>query len=63
MVVNLVAHWLLGLPIGYVLCFVLGYGVAGLWVGLSAGLIVCGVVLTWAWNRRITRYQTTGGLT
>ena len=25
--VNLVGHWLLGLPVGYVLCFVLGRGV------------------------------------
>src|SRR5688572_12295758 len=42
MVVNLVAHWLLGLPIGYLLCFVIGWGVYGLWVGLSLGLIVTG---------------------
>ena len=42
MVVNLVAHWLLGLPTGYVLCFVIGWGVYGLWVGLSLGLIVTG---------------------
>jgi MATE family multidrug resistance protein len=60
MIVNLVAHWLIGLPIGYALCFTLGYGVAGLWVGLSAGLIVCGVLLTWVWSRRIAHYQSTG---
>ena len=48
--VNLVGHWLLGLPVGYVLCFVLGMGVGGLWIGLSTGLIVCGVVLTWVWT-------------
>jgi MATE family multidrug resistance protein len=60
MMVNLVAHWLLGLPIGYVLCFTLGYGVSGLWVGLSTGLIVCGVILTWVWSRRVAHYQATG---
>ena len=62
MVVNLVGHWLLGLPVGYVLCFTLGQGVAGLWIGLSTGLIVCGVILTWIWHRRITHYRTTGAL-
>ena len=29
------AHWLLGLPVGYALCFSLGMGVVGLWIGLS----------------------------
>lgn len=62
MTVNLLGHWLLGLPVGYVLCFILGMGVWGLWVGLSTGLIVCGVILTWAWSRRITHYQLTGSL-
>ena len=56
MIVNLVAHWLLGLPIGYLLCFVLGWGVYGLWVGLSLGLIVTGIILLWVWTRRIRQY-------
>lgn len=60
MVVNLAAHWLLGLPIAYALCFPLGLGVWGLWLGLSTGLIVCGVVLTWHWHRRIAHYVATG---
>jgi MATE family multidrug resistance protein len=51
MLVNLMGHWLLGLPIGYVLGFVLGYGVTGLWIGLSIGLIVVGSVLLFVWAR------------
>jgi MATE family multidrug resistance protein len=62
MIVNLGAHWLLGLPIAYALCFWQGLGVRGLWVGLSAGLIVCGVLLTWVWHRRIGHYEATGEL-
>lgn len=62
MIVNFVGHWLLGLPIGYALCFWAGLGVAGLWYGLSAGLIVCGTVLTWVWHRRIGHYLATGAL-
>jgi MATE family multidrug resistance protein len=56
MKVNLVAHWLIGLPVSYLLCFVLGWGVYGLWIGLSLGLIVTGIILFWVWNRRIRQY-------
>ena len=58
MVVNLAAHWLLGLPVSYTLCFVVGWGVWGLWVGLSIGLIVTGIVLLWVWSVRIHHYRT-----
>jgi MATE family multidrug resistance protein len=51
MIVNLMGHWLLGLPVGYLLCFSFGYGVTGLWMGLSVGLIVVGSVLLFAWAR------------
>ena len=59
MVVNLVAHWCLGLPVSYTLCFIVGWGVWGLWVGLSLGLIVTGVILLWAWTLKI-KQQTRG---
>jgi MATE family multidrug resistance protein len=62
MKVNLVAHWLLGLPIGYVLCFVTGWGVYGLWVGLSLGLIATGVTLLWVWTVEIRHYREGGAL-
>jgi len=55
MVWNLVGHWLIGLPLGYTLCFVVGLGVIGLWWGLSTGLIICGVSLLTVWMRRIDR--------
>jgi MATE family multidrug resistance protein len=51
---NLGGHWLIGLPLGYVLCFHLGHGVVGLWWGLSAGLVICGVALLVAWIRKGT---------
>ncbi len=57
MIVKLAAHWLLGLPVGYTLCFILGWGVYGLWVGLSLGLIVVGVILLWVWSVKIRHYR------
>jgi MATE family multidrug resistance protein len=57
MVVNLAAHWLLGLPVSYTLCFVLGWGVWGLWIGLSLGLIVTGVILLYVWTVKISQYR------
>jgi MATE family multidrug resistance protein len=62
MIVNLVAHWLLGLPVSYLLCFVLGWGVYGLWVGLSLGLIVTGIILFWVWSVKIRNYREHGTL-
>ena len=48
---NLGGHWLVGLPLGYSLCFRFGHGVVGLWWGLSTGLMICGVALLAAWTR------------
>lgn len=62
MMVNLIAHWLVGLPTGYLLCFVLGWGVYGLWVGLSLGLIVVGVILSYVWTMKIRHYREAGAI-
>jgi multidrug resistance protein, MATE family len=48
---NLLGHWCLGLPIAYTLTFVAGWGVVGIWIGLSTGLIVVGIGLTRTWAR------------
>jgi multidrug resistance protein, MATE family len=52
MLANLGAYWLCGLPLGYLLCFRFGYGVYGLWCGLTVSLIVIAAVLLFAWKRR-----------
>ena len=52
---NLIAHWLIGLPLGYYLCFVRGMGVIGLWIGLALGLFLLGVVLMVVWWRKSSR--------
>jgi MATE family multidrug resistance protein len=50
MVMNVIGHWVLGFPVGWALCFRYGWGVIGLWVGLSIGLTFVAVVLTLAWH-------------
>ncbi len=55
MIVNLVGHWIIGLPLAYTLCFHYGWGAQGLWMGLAAGLIVTGLVLLAVWHRRRVR--------
>jgi MATE family multidrug resistance protein len=49
MVCNLVAHWLIGLPMGYLLGFTAGFGIIGLWLGLALGLGAAGIYLLRAW--------------
>ena len=53
MITDFVGWWLVGLPLGAWLCFARGWGVRGLWFGLSAGLISIGCVLAVAWRRRV----------
>ncbi|MEQ1575054.1 MAG: MATE family efflux transporter, partial [Vicinamibacterales bacterium] len=52
MVMSVIGYWVLGLPVGYALCFRFGWGVRGLWIGLSVGLIFVAIVLTATWARR-----------
>ena len=52
MLVNLGGYWVVGLPMGYALCFGIGLGVSGLWWGLTVALIAIAITLLWLWNRR-----------
>jgi MATE family multidrug resistance protein len=49
--VNFAGYWLFGLPVGYYLCFSRGYGVAGLWWGLTIALIGISLTLLGAWRK------------
>ena len=53
MIANLIGHWLIGLPFAAFVAFRLGYGVVGLWAGLSLGLTLVALVLVWVWRRRL----------
>jgi MATE family multidrug resistance protein len=55
MLANLVGYWVLGLPLGLTLCFVLRWGIYGLWIGLLAALIVIAAMLLARWQRDSAR--------
>jgi MATE family multidrug resistance protein len=44
-VITFVAYWMIALPIGYLLGIRWGYGPAGIWSGLAAGLAAAAVML------------------
>lgn len=51
MIANLIGHYPVGLALGLILCFGLGKGVIGMWVGLAAGLISVAGMLIIVWVR------------
>lgn len=57
--ISLIAYWVIGLPVGYLLCFKAGFGINGIWTGLLLGLTVAAVLLTFRFkslsNRLIHR--------
>ncbi len=50
---HLLAYWLLGLPLGYWLCFRRGWGAPGLWAGLCLALILIGCALLLVWRHKV----------
>jgi len=57
MITHVASYWLLGLPLGYWLCFGRGWGAAGLWVGLCVALITIGIILLAAWRRKVRSFS------
>jgi len=51
MATHIVCYWLIGLPLGWWLTYSRGWGARGLWTGLSAALILIGIVLLAAWRK------------
>jgi MATE family multidrug resistance protein len=41
------SYWVLAIPFSYVMAFTFGFGPEGLWLGLTLGLAVAGLLLTW----------------
>jgi multidrug resistance protein, MATE family len=50
--VSLLAYWVLGLPLGWVLAHPVGMGPAGVWAGFVIALGLAGIVLVWRFLRQ-----------
>jgi len=55
MICYLIICWALGLPFGYFLSFVVGWGARGLWAGLCVSLVVLGSILLLIWAKRAVK--------
>jgi MATE family multidrug resistance protein len=55
MYVNLIAYWIIGLPLGYLLGIGMDMGPTGLWIGLIAGLTIAGILHNWRFNNLTRR--------
>jgi MATE family multidrug resistance protein len=55
MLANLVGYWVLGLPLGLGLCFLLHWGIYGLWIGLLLALFIIAAMLLARWRRDSAR--------
>jgi MATE family multidrug resistance protein len=57
MIATLGGYWVLGLPLGYWLCFRWGWGATGIWAGLTIALVLvsCVVLLQWVKETRMFR--------
>ncbi len=57
MLAHLVGYWLIGMPVIYIFCYPLHWGVSGIWVGLTAALILIGAILVIVWRRRSILFE------
>lgn len=51
-VAHFTGYWIFGLPVAWALCFHYGWGVRGIWIGLTVALVLIGAVLIVCWARK-----------
>jgi multidrug resistance protein, MATE family len=51
MLAHLFGYWVIGMPVGALLCFKFHWGAVGFWMGLCIALILIGSILLGVWRR------------
>ncbi len=60
LLINVLGHWLIGLPVGLTLGFGLRWGAVGLWIGLVAGLASVATLLWREWEKTVPQTSPSG---
>jgi len=55
MILNFIGYWIIGLPLGYWLCFTGNLGVYGVWIGLTIALVFIATLILLEWRRKANR--------
>ena len=57
--VTFFAYWVVAIPVSYLLAFQFGFGIEGVWYGLSLGLTVAAIFHIWRFNRlsKVIRFE------
>jgi MATE family multidrug resistance protein len=63
MLAHLLGYWIIGMPLGALLCFKFGFGAAGFWMGLCLALILIGIALLLVWHRTVNGLLTQSSFT
>lgn len=50
-------YWVVGLPLGYWLCFGRGWGAVGMWTGLCVALVLIGSILVVLWWAKVRAWS------
>ncbi|HEY6248567.1 MAG TPA: MATE family efflux transporter [Candidatus Angelobacter sp.] len=51
MYAHLLGYWIIGMPLGAILCFKFGLGAVGFWSGLCVAIVLIGSLLLFVWRR------------
>ncbi|HPM30701.1 MAG TPA: MATE family efflux transporter [Chryseolinea sp.] len=54
-----ISYWIIGLPLGYWLAFILGYGALGIWLGLFIGLTLTAIAMFLRFRAMVNKLTTT----
>jgi MATE family multidrug resistance protein len=54
-IAHFAGYWIFGMPVAYALCFHYGWGVRGIWTGLTVALVLIGAVLILMWRRAVAQ--------